>query len=60
MKCSSGFYVRQLVHDLGSDLGCGALAYTINRTQQGPFTLENSLTEEDWTPERISQVIRFV
>lgn len=35
MTCSSGTYVRSLAHTLGIQLGCGALAYSINRTQIG-------------------------
>ena len=30
---SSGTYIRSLVHQMGQDLGCGALAFDIHRTQ---------------------------
>ena len=29
--CSSGTYVRAIANDLGKEIGCGALAYSINR-----------------------------
>lgn len=32
-KVSSGTYIRSLVNQIGEDLGCGALALTIERTQ---------------------------
>jgi len=31
MYCSSGTYVRSLANDIGEELGCGALAYSIKR-----------------------------
>ena len=55
---SSGFYVRQLVHELGEDLGCGAIAYAITRTRQGPFTLRDALTEAQWDRQHIVRAIR--
>jgi tRNA pseudouridine55 synthase len=38
MQCSSGTYVRQLVHELGQTLGCGAIALEINRVKLGKYT----------------------
>lgn len=32
-KVSSGTYIRSLANQIGSDLGCGALAFTIERTK---------------------------
>lgn len=43
IECSSGTYVRQLCHQLGKDLGCGALASQITRTAVGSFHIEDSL-----------------
>lgn len=40
--CSSGTYVRQLVHDLGKFLGCGAIAWEIKRTKFGGYDLDDS------------------
>lgn len=39
IDCSSGTYVRSLVHKLGKELGCGAIAFEINRTKVGDFRL---------------------
>jgi tRNA pseudouridine55 synthase len=33
VKCSSGTYMRSLAHNIGKNLGCGALAKGINRTE---------------------------
>jgi tRNA pseudouridine(55) synthase len=35
----SGFYVRQLVSDIGRDIGTGAITTSIKRTRVGSFTL---------------------
>ncbi|HYH02522.1 MAG TPA: tRNA pseudouridine(55) synthase TruB, partial [Bacillota bacterium] len=42
--CSKGTYIRTLIHDLGSRLGCGAHMGQLIRTRSGDFTLENALT----------------
>lgn len=42
VDCSSGTYVRSLVHDLGQKLGCGAILTELNRTDVGPFHLEDA------------------
>lgn len=39
LSCSSGTYVRGLVHTIGEILGCGAVALTIKRTSIGSYTL---------------------
>ncbi len=38
LEVSSGFYVRQLAHDLGRALGTGACLYSLVRTQVGEYT----------------------
>jgi tRNA U55 pseudouridine synthase TruB len=38
ISCSSGFYVRQWVHDLGQSLHTGAVTFSISRTKLGEFT----------------------
>lgn len=40
---SSGTYIRSLIAAIGNDLGCGAVAYRIKRTQVGNFTLGGTL-----------------
>ncbi|MEQ8819584.1 MAG: tRNA pseudouridine(55) synthase TruB [Sumerlaeia bacterium] len=54
IACSSGTYVRSLVHELGRDAGCGAMVSALRRTAVGDYTLEEAValdvlraTEED-------------
>jgi tRNA pseudouridine55 synthase len=46
VRCSKGFYVRTLCHDLGRALGCPAHMRFLLRTQSGPFSLETAQTLE--------------
>ncbi|NVB80828.1 MAG: tRNA pseudouridine(55) synthase TruB [Kofleriaceae bacterium] len=39
IDCSKGTYVRSLVADIGTDLGCGAHMTELRRTRSGVFTL---------------------
>ncbi len=54
VRCSSGTYIRSLVHDIGQKLGCGAIVTRLRRTETGPYRLEQAtpLTEleskADW------------
>ncbi|MDP1625237.1 MAG: hypothetical protein Q8L64_05755 [bacterium] len=41
--CGSGFYVRQLVQDVGNDLGTGAVTLSILRTRVGEYRLADSV-----------------
>lgn len=43
MDCSKGTYVRQLVDDVGDELGCGACISQIERTKVGSFTLDQAV-----------------
>lgn len=47
VRCSKGFYVRTLCHDLGASLGCPAHMRFLLRTQSGVFTLDTAQTLED-------------
>ncbi len=40
IECSKGTYVRSLVADIGTALGCGANMTELRRTRSGTFTLE--------------------
>ncbi|MDO4540530.1 MAG: tRNA pseudouridine(55) synthase TruB [Syntrophomonadaceae bacterium] len=42
ISCSGGTYVRTLCHDIGQDLGTGAVMSSLCRLQSGVFTLEHS------------------
>ena len=46
VRCSKGFYVRSLCHDLGQRLGCPAHMRFLLRAQSGAFTLQNAVTLE--------------
>ncbi len=55
--CSAGTYVRSLAHDLGQELGCGALLDGLVRTRSGYFdlsetvslaVLEESFNDDTW------------
>ncbi len=48
VACSSGTYIRVLVHDIGLTLGCGALTDSLIRLKAGPFNLNDSLTLEEF------------
>jgi tRNA pseudouridine(55) synthase len=43
IHCSSGAYVRAIAEYLGAQIGCGAIAYTIKRTQIGPYELKDAV-----------------
>lgn len=47
---SSGTYVRSLVHDIGQELGCGALLTQLRRTRVGSFELKDARTIESFAP----------
>lgn len=46
VRCSKGFYVRTLCHDLGELLGCPAHMRFLLRTQSGAFGLDTAHTLE--------------
>ena len=43
VSCGSGFYVRQLVSDIGRDLGTGAVTVSILRTRVGQYKLADAV-----------------
>lgn len=43
LRCSSGFYVRSLAHDIGAAVGCGATLKRLVRSAIGPYRLEDAL-----------------
>lgn len=42
---SSGFYVRSLAHDVGTELGCGAYLDHLQRVSIGPYSLETAISQ---------------
>ncbi len=47
VKCSKGTYIRTICQDVGDSLGCGAAMLTLERTESGAFTIENSVSLEE-------------
>jgi tRNA pseudouridine55 synthase len=47
VACSAGTYVRVIASDVGKQLGCGGHLKNLCRTRSGPFTLDDSVTEEE-------------
>lgn len=46
--CSTGTYIRSLANDFGEALGCGAYLSSLCRTRIGTFTLNNTMTIEEF------------
>ena len=44
--CSTGTYIRSLVHDVGQALGCGAYLSSLCRTRIGKYRLEDAIDPE--------------
>jgi tRNA pseudouridine55 synthase len=47
LRCSAGFYVRSLAHDLGTALGCGAHLRSLRRTASGTMDLAGAVSLAD-------------
>ncbi|MDD8026866.1 MAG: tRNA pseudouridine(55) synthase TruB [Acidobacteriota bacterium] len=43
IRCSTGTYIRSLVHDLGAAIGCGAHVAALRRTAIGEFRVARAL-----------------
>jgi tRNA pseudouridine55 synthase len=46
LKCSKGTYVRTICSDIGRNLGCGAVLFSLRRSVCGEFNVENAVTVE--------------
>lgn len=44
VTCSAGTYIRSIAHDLGVELGCGAVLSSLRRTHSGEFSVEGART----------------
>lgn len=49
--CTTGTYIRSLANDFGKALGCGAYLSSLCRTRIGEFTLEQSMTIDQFIQE---------
>lgn len=47
VRCSKGTYIRSLVHDVGMELGCGAVLTSLRRTSIGPYDVRDAWTIEE-------------
>lgn len=47
IACSKGTYVRSLVADLGTDVGCGAHLTELRRTRSGRFAIADAVSLDD-------------
>jgi tRNA pseudouridine55 synthase len=43
VTCSSGTYIRSICHEVGKQIGGGAIALTIKRTHIGPYSLQGAV-----------------
>ena len=48
VECGKGVYIRSLARDIGKALGVGGYLAALERTRVGEFTLEKSLTLEEF------------
>ena len=46
--CTTGTYIRSLANDFGAALGCGAYLGSLCRTRIGEFTLDKSMTVDEF------------
>lgn len=46
INCSKGTYIRSLVNDLGSKIGCGAWLETLRRTETGHYRVDDAMDTE--------------
>jgi tRNA pseudouridine55 synthase len=44
VTCSTGTYIRSIAHDLGRDLGCGAVLTSLRRTFVGDYSVADAFT----------------
>lgn len=52
VRCSAGFYVRSLAHDLGAAVGTGACLEALRRVCAGPFGLADAVAYDALRPDR--------
>lgn len=51
LRCSSGYYVRSLAHDLGQRLGCGGCLEGLRRERHGAFGLADAVALDEVVPD---------
>jgi tRNA pseudouridine55 synthase len=58
--CSSGTYVRTLIHDIGAALGCGAHMATLRRIETGGFTIAEATPLADISTDHLHPLTEAV
>ncbi len=53
VECGKGTYIRSLVADLGTDVGCGAHLTALRRTRAGRFTIAQAVALDDVTADKL-------
>ena len=57
ISCSTGTYVRTLIHDLGEEIGTYGTAIELERTKIGGFNLKDAFDSEDIVDDNIDKII---
>ena len=60
IKCSTGTYIRTLIHDLGIKLGTYATTKELRRVTIGSFDVKESVSSTDITDENMENILRRV
>ncbi|CAG06934.1 unnamed protein product, partial [Tetraodon nigroviridis] len=50
-------YLRRIVHEIGLELRSTAMCKGVRRTRDGPFTLKDALTHQQWTASDVMQAV---
>ncbi|MCL1823754.1 MAG: tRNA pseudouridine(55) synthase TruB [Oscillospiraceae bacterium] len=58
--CSKGTYIRTLIHDIGQELGAGAVMTSLIRTRTGNFTLEDCYKIDDLQTENFTSLQKLL
>lgn len=57
IKCSKGTYIRTLIEDLGTALGCGAHVIALRRLQAGNFSIEQAISFEQAATQDLTSML---
>lgn len=57
IECGGGTYVRSLLRDIAYKLDTVATMTALERTKQGQFLPDGSLTKDEWSPDNIYAAI---
>ncbi len=60
IKCSKGTYIRSLAHDMGAELGSGAIVSSLKRIYIHPFSLEQASTISEPQIVPLDEALKFM